>query len=40
MEINNEKIYEILQNNLNDFNLFKKNIISRFKAELINENNK
>jgi len=40
MEINNEKIYEILQNNLNDFNLFKKHIISRFKAELINENNK
>ncbi|MHA1292081.1 MAG: type VII toxin-antitoxin system HepT family RNase toxin, partial [Promethearchaeota archaeon] len=31
MEINNEKIYEILQENLEDFNLFKKQIYSKFK---------
>jgi uncharacterized protein YutE (UPF0331/DUF86 family) len=34
-DINNEKIYEILQNNLN---LFKKHIISKFKVQLLNEN--
>lgn len=40
MDINNEKIYEILQNNLNDFNLFKKQIISKFKEQLSNTNKK
>jgi len=37
MEINNEKIYEILQENLTDFNLFKKQIFSKFKEQLLNE---
>ena len=37
MDINNEKIYEILQNNLNDFNLFKRQIISKFKEQLSNK---
>ncbi len=40
MDINNEKIYEILQNNLNDFILFKKHIISKFKEQLSNESKK
>lgn len=38
MEISNEKIYEILQENLDDFNLFKKEIYSKFKEQLLNEN--
>jgi len=37
MEISNEKIYEILQENLDDFNLFKKEIYSKFKEQLLNE---
>ena len=37
LEISNEKIYEILQENLGDFNLFKKQIYSRFKDQLLNE---
>ena len=37
MEINNEKIYDILQENLGDFNLFKKQIFSKFKEQLLNE---
>lgn len=37
MEINNEKIYEILQENLDDFNLFKKEIYSKFKEQLLDE---
>lgn len=40
MDINNEKIYEILQNNLNDFKLFKRDIISKFKEQLSNESKK
>ena len=39
MEINNEKIYEILQENLGDFNIFKKQIFSKFKVQLLNEHN-
>ena len=35
MEINNEIIYEILQNSLGDFNLFKKQIYSKFKEKLL-----
>lgn len=35
LEISNEKIYEILQENLGDFNLFKKQIYSRFKDQLL-----
>ena len=37
MEINNEKIYEILQEHLSDFNLFKKQILTKFKDQLLNE---
>ena len=37
MEISNEKIYEILQENLDDFTLFKKEIYSKFKEQLLNE---
>ncbi len=37
LEISNEKIYEILHENLGDFNLFKKQIYSRFKDQLLNE---
>ncbi len=37
MDINNEKIYEILQENLSDFKEFKKQIYSRFKSQLLNE---
>ena len=37
MDINNEIIYEILQQNLNDFNFFKKLIVSKFKDQLSNE---
>lgn len=37
LEISNEKIYEILQENLGDFNPFKKQIYSRFKDQLLNE---
>ena len=37
LEINNELIYEILQENLGDFNLFKKQIFSKFKEQLLNE---
>jgi len=40
MEISNEKIYEILQDNLDDFNLFKKEIYSKFKEQLLNEKQK
>jgi len=40
MEINNEIIYEILQENLSDFNLFKKQIFSKFKDQLSNQNKK
>lgn len=40
MEISNEKIYEILQENLDDFNLFKKEIYSKFKEQLLNEKQK
>lgn len=39
MEINNEKIYDILQKNLGDFNLFKKQIFTKFKIQLLNEHN-
>jgi len=37
MDINNEKIYDILQTNIGDFNLFKKEIFSKFKEQLLNE---
>jgi len=37
MEISNEKIYEILQENLDDFNRFKKEIYSKFSEQLLNE---
>lgn len=40
MDINNEILYEILQDNLNDFNLFKRHIISKFKEKLSNESKK
>lgn len=40
MEIKNEKIYEILQENLNDFNLFKKQIFTKFKDQLLNKSQK
>ncbi|TFF97906.1 MAG: DUF86 domain-containing protein [Promethearchaeota archaeon] len=40
MEINNEIIYDILQENLSDFNLFKKQIFSKFKDQLSNQNKK
>ena len=40
LEISNEKIYEILQENLDDFNLFKKQIYSNFKEQLLNEKKK
>ena len=40
MEINNEIIYGILQENLNDFILFKKQIFSKFKDQLSNQNKK
>ncbi|MHA1490025.1 MAG: HepT-like ribonuclease domain-containing protein [Promethearchaeota archaeon] len=39
LEIDNEIIYEILQNNLGDFKSFKEEILTKFKEELINFNN-
>jgi len=40
LEINNEIIYDILKNNLEDFNLFKKQILTRFKKQLFNDDKK
>lgn len=37
MEINNKKIYDILQQNLQDFDEFKKQIFSKFKTQLLNK---
>jgi len=37
MDIDNKKIYEILQENLEDFNEFKKQVIKKFKTQLLNE---
>lgn len=37
MEINNEMIYDILQHNLEDFELYKKQIYAFFRDQLINE---
>jgi uncharacterized protein YutE (UPF0331/DUF86 family) len=37
MEINNEIIYKILQENLDDFTQFKKQIYSKFKEQLLNK---
>ena len=37
MEINNEKVYGIIQNDLDIFSSFKKVIYSKFKKELINK---
>lgn len=34
LEINNEIIYKILQNNLDDFNKFSEAIFSKFKTDL------
>jgi len=38
MEIDNEILYEIIKTKLDVFNLFKKDIYSKFKSELLNEN--
>ena len=40
MDIDNEKIYKIIQEDLGDFNEFKKQIYSKFKDQLLNETNK
>ena len=37
MDIDNKKIYEILQENLEDFNEFKKQVFKKFKNQLLNE---
>ncbi|TFG11116.1 MAG: DUF86 domain-containing protein [Promethearchaeota archaeon] len=37
MDIDNKKIYEILQENLEDFNEFKKQVFKKFKTQLLNE---
>ncbi len=37
MEIDNDKVYDILQTDLNDFNQFKKQILLKFKEQLSNE---
>jgi len=38
MDVDNEKIYDIINNNLEDFNEFKTKIYIKFKKELLNEN--
>ncbi len=40
LEIDNEIIYNILQNNLNDFNSFKEAILRKFRNELLGNSNK
>lgn len=40
LEIDNEIIYEILQNNLKDFNSFKEAILRKFKKTLLGNSNK
>ncbi len=40
LEIDNEVIYNILQNNLGDFNAFKKAILRKFKDDLLGNSNK
>ncbi len=40
LEIDNEIIYNILQNNLNDFNSFKETILRKFKNDLLGNSNK
>jgi uncharacterized protein YutE (UPF0331/DUF86 family) len=37
MDIDNKKIYEILEENLEDFNEFKKQVFKKFKTQLLNE---
>ncbi len=37
LEIDNEIIYEVLQNNLKDFNSFKEAIIKKFKEDLLGD---
>lgn len=37
MEIDNNIVYDILQTELNDFNLFKKQVLSKFKTQLSNK---
>jgi uncharacterized protein YutE (UPF0331/DUF86 family) len=39
MEIDNERVYEIIQNDLNIFDLFKKKVFQKFKNQLLNEKN-
>jgi len=39
LEINNEIIYDILQNNLKDFHSFKEAILRKFKEDLIGDSN-
>ena len=40
LEIDNEVIYNILQNNLGDFKAFKKAILRKFKDDLLGNSNK
>lgn len=40
MDINNERVWEVIQNDLDIFTLFRRNIYSKFKKHLVNSNSR